>query len=64
MYTLAELRNLSVVELNKELLKAKQEKFRVSLAVRTGAEKNTSLVDKARKYIASVETVLNSPSKV
>ncbi len=64
MHTISELRNMSVAELNKELIKAKQEVFRISLAVRTGAEKNTSLVSKAKLYVAHVLTALNSLSKV
>lgn len=64
MYTITELRNLGVAELNKELIKAKQEVFRISLAVRTGSEKNTSLVSKAKLYVARVLTALNSLSKV
>lgn len=64
MYTLAELRNLNPAELNKELTKAKQEVFRLGMAVRTGAEKNTSVVKKAKLYASRILTVINSLSNV
>ncbi len=60
MYTLAELRNLTPAELKKELTKAKQNVFRLSMSVRTGAEKNTSLVKKAKLYVSRILTVINS----
>lgn len=59
-YTTAELRDLKIEELNKELLKGQQEIFRLSLMVRTGAEKNTSLLRKAKKYVARIQSVINS----
>ncbi len=62
-YTNAELRDLNIAELNKELLKAQQEIFRLSLLVRTGAEKNTSLLNKAKKYLARIKGVINLSSK-
>lgn len=62
MYTLAELRNLGVDELKKTLTKAKQELFKLGLTVRTGSEKNTSLIRKARLYIARIQTVLKELS--
>lgn len=64
MNTLAELRNLGMEELKKELTKAKQEIYRLSLLVRTGTEKNTSLISKAKRYAAQVATVINELSKV
>lgn len=63
-YTTAELRDLAIAELNKELLKGQQEIFRLSLMVRTGAEKNTSLLRKAKKYVARIQSVINSPKTV
>ena len=62
MYTLAELRNLGVDELKKVLVKAKQELFKLGLMVRTGSEKNTSLIAKARRYVARIQTVLKELS--
>ncbi len=62
-YTTAELRDLAIAELNKEQLKAQQEIFRLSLMVRTGAEKNTSLVRKAKKYLARIKSVINHSPK-
>lgn len=63
-YTTAELRDLAIEELNKELLKGQQEIFRLSLMVRTGAEKNTSLLRKTKKYVARIQSVINSPKTV
>ncbi len=63
-YNITELRNQSPEELQKELLKGKQEIFRLSFMIRTGAEKNNSLLKKAKSYVAQINTVINSPVKV
>ncbi len=63
-YNITELRNLSTEELQKELLKGKQEVFRLSFMIRTGAEKNTGLLKKAKLYTAQINTVLNSQAKI
>lgn len=63
-YNINELRGLGAEELQKELLKGKQEVFRLSFMIRTGAEKNTSLLSQAKKYVAQVKTVINNPAKV
>ncbi|OGC81393.1 MAG: 50S ribosomal protein L29 [Candidatus Abawacabacteria bacterium RBG_16_42_10] len=63
-YNITELRNLGPDELQKELTKGKQEVFRLSFTIRTGAEKNTSLIKKAKLYVAQINTVINSQAKI
>lgn len=63
-YNITELRNLSIEELHKELIKGKQEVFRLAFMTKTGAEKNTSLLKKAKNYVAQISTVINSHPKI
>ncbi len=59
-YTTAELQALSIAELAKEAHKSKQEVFRLALLIRTGSEKNTSLLRGARKYVARLEGAITA----
>jgi ribosomal protein L29 len=59
-YTTAELQALSIDELVKEAHKSKQEVFRLALLIRTGSEKNTSQLRRARKYVARLEGAITA----
>lgn len=54
-----ELREKSVEELNAELLKLREEQFKLTMQKSTGQLGQTHLIGQARKDIARVKTVLS-----
>lgn len=56
MLTTQELKSMNLKELVAELAKARQEAQKIRIHVKTKHEKNTSKVNKIKKYIARIET--------
>ncbi|MFA7686042.1 MAG: 50S ribosomal protein L29 [Candidatus Gracilibacteria bacterium] len=57
---LEQLKKLDVSKLKEELATTKTELFRVAFEVKSGQSKNSHLVRDYKKYIARIETILNS----
>ena len=58
-----ELMAKSADELNDELVKAKRELFNLRFANATSQLQNTSSIQKVRKNIARIQTILNQKAK-
>lgn len=58
----SELRNKSVEELNTELLKVREEQFRLRMQEATGQLGQTHLLKQAQRDIARIKTVLTQKS--
>jgi large subunit ribosomal protein L29 len=59
MLTTQELKKLDPKKLQEELLKAKRELFKIKFEVRNGQSKSHHLIEKSRKYIARIKTLIN-----
>jgi ribosomal protein L29 len=59
MYTIQDLRDMSVAELLSELKETQKTIFSLQLAVKTGKEKNTALLAKNKRYRAQIYTMIN-----
>ncbi|MDD4352611.1 MAG: 50S ribosomal protein L29 [Candidatus Gracilibacteria bacterium] len=60
MYTLKDLLDMSLVELQKELQQARASHSSMTIAVKLGKEKNTAELRTKRRYVAQIQTVMNS----
>lgn len=58
MKTVEELRNLSVEELNNELLSLRKEQLNLRMKKASGSLDKTHLITKVRKSVAQVKTIL------
>jgi ribosomal protein L29 len=58
MLTIQELRTSTIHELNEELSKTRKELLKVRISVRTRHEKGTDKVQKTKRYIAQILTIL------
>jgi len=59
----ADLRDKSVEELEKELLKLREEQFKNNMKMSTGQLGQSHLIRQARRDVARIKTVLNEKSK-
>ena len=57
--SMQELRQLPVKDLHMELRKAQSSKEKLALAVKTGQEKNSAKYQKAKQYVAQIQTVFS-----
>ena len=55
-----QLKKMEVSKLTEELVAAKSELFKVAFEVKNGQSKNSHLVRDYKKYIARIQTILNS----
>ncbi|MDD3861444.1 MAG: 50S ribosomal protein L29 [Candidatus Gracilibacteria bacterium] len=55
-----QLRKMDSSKLQEELETVKKELFKVSFEVKNGQSKNSHLVRNYKKYIARIQTILNS----
>ena len=62
MLTTQDLEKMGIDELNKELLKASREHFKVKLDVTSGQEKQNHLVSANKRYIARIKTFITKKS--
>ena len=60
MLSYEELTKMDNKKLKEELEIASRELFKIKLEVRTGQSKSNHLIQKNKKYIAQINTVLNS----
>lgn len=63
MMTMQELRSSSKKELLLELAKARKERLKVRISLKTKHDKDTSKAKKAKVYIAQLLTALNEAEK-
>lgn len=61
MLTLAELKKVSVAELNKELVASKKLLFTIAYEIKTKQSKALHMVKSYRRYIARIKTLLSKP---
>jgi len=59
----AELRDKSVEELEKELLKLREEQFKNNMKMSTGQLGQSHVIKQTRRDVARIKTVLNEKSK-
>ena len=62
MMNISELKDKSVSELNAELLKQREEQFKLRMRLSTGQLGQTHLLRQVRRDIARIKTVLTSKS--
>jgi len=62
MLTTKELKKLDPKKLQEELLKAKKELFKIKFEVGNGQSKSHHLIEKNRKHIARIKTLINQQS--
>lgn len=58
MLTLQELRNVSLKEINRELVQAKKSYDQTRIQIGTQHSKNSAVLQKDKKYIAQILTVM------
>ena len=58
MFTLEELRKVDVKKLSEELRKAEKDLFKVRFEVKSGQSKSNYKVNKGRRYIAQIQTIM------
>ncbi|MBI5754693.1 50S ribosomal protein L29 [Candidatus Peregrinibacteria bacterium] len=56
---LSELKNMSVTELSKELLKGRKELLKYKIGVKTKQKKEIHLLRRAKKHIAHIQMVIH-----
>ena len=60
MHTIEELRKLETAQLSEALKKAKKDLFKIDFEVVNGQAKNNHDIQRNRKYVARIKTVINA----